>query len=109
MGEAMNVPLGSIMSQASMRLAAIICLTSVTISGQAPPSAQPPAARQPQPPGQPAPVRKIPPRPPAIRIAVRDQSGTLLEGARVRISGSPEKITDKTGTVSFPPLKDGSY
>jgi hypothetical protein len=33
----------------------------------------------------------------------------LLEGARVRISGSPESVTDKTGAVTSPPLKDGSY
>jgi len=33
----------------------------------------------------------------------------LLDGARVRITGSPESITDKTGAISFPPLKDGSY
>src|SRR6266851_10135016 len=103
----MNFLLGSIMSRISTRLA-IVCLALVslalaTVFAQTPPAGQPPPAARPTPP------RKIPPRPTAVHVVVRDQSGTLLDGARVRITGSPESITDKTGAISFPPLKDGSY
>ena len=71
----------------------------------APPKPVPPAGTRPAPAAP-----KPPARPPALHVAVRNQSGTLLSDVTIRLSGptSGESVTDKTGAVEFANLKDGT-
>ncbi len=71
-------------------------------------SAPPPQTAQP---GQPAQPVRPRPRPAPPHVAVRDQSGTPVRGAKLTVTGpaSAEFTTDEAGAATLGNLKDGTY
>jgi mannose-6-phosphate isomerase-like protein (cupin superfamily) len=94
-----------------LALVAIACAALAPAQGRGA-AAQPPV----QPPAQPGqtaqPARPRPaPRPVSPRVTVRDQSGIILPGTKISLSGAAtaELVTDEAGVTTLPALKDGTY
>jgi len=92
-------------------LAVVVVVCSATLSAQGRGAATQPPAQ----PGQPPPAQPARPRtaskPVTPRVTVRDQSGIIVPGVKITLSGpsTAELVTDEAGVTTLPALKDGTY
>ena len=94
----------------ALRLAVVAVAYATVASAQGRGAATQPPVQPPAQPTQPARPRPAP-RPVAPRVTVRDQSGIILPGTKIVLSGAAtaELVTDEAGVTTLPALKDGTY